>query len=583
MLSALFYLQTRSLWNGLLTRLRRLRQPKYLLGGIVGLAWFAWTFGSPFFFRSLNSARGRGGAAPRAAFGFGEEFLTMAEGLGACALALWVVFSWILPSSRAALQFSEAEISFLFPAPFSRRRLIHYKLLRWQVGLLVTSLVFTFFTGRFARDGAWLFHVLGWWIVLFTLNLHGLAASFTVTRMMDSGLWSPRRRWWVIGALGVVVAAGFLLAQRFFPELSAAEDLPAKVRGVLDSPAGYWLLWPFRLVLRPALSDTAAEFLGAILPALAVLAVQYLWVIWAEVSFEEASIALSQKRAEMIASARTGNWQAHATSRKPRSAPFVLHADGFPPLAILWKNLISAGAVFSGRTGFFLVAWLVVMGVSFGSTQSQGFAGILVAVAGMALVLLTMMGSQIFRNDFRQDFNSIDWLRQFPLPGWQIALGELLAPALMLTVIQWLLVLFLLALSVTTDLRTPWDMAQRVSLAACIALLAPAYNLVTLLVPNLATVVFPAWFQSGREGPGGLEVMGQRLLFTFGTLLAVVISLVPAGVAFGVVWFVLQLVVSPWLAAPFGSLAGALVLLAEASLGIAWLGRLFDKIDITGA
>ena len=105
----------------------------------------------------------------------------------------------------------------------------------------------------------------------------------------------------------------------------------------------------------------------------------------------------------------------------------------------------------------------------------------------------------------------------------------------------------------------------------------------TLLVPNLATVVFPAWFQSGREGPGGLEVMGQRLLFTFGTLLAVVISLVPAGVAFGVVWFVLQLVVSPWLAAPFGSLAGALVLLAEASLGIAWLGRLFDKIDITGA
>jgi hypothetical protein len=201
----------------------------------------------------------------------------------------------------------------------------------------------------------------------------------------------------------------------------------------------------------------------------------------------------------------------------------------------------------------------------------------------MALILLILMGSQIFRNDFRQDFNCIDWLRQFPLPGWQIALGELLAPALMLTVIQWLLVFFLLALSVATELRTPWDLTQRISLAMCIALLAPAYNLVTLLVPNLATVVFPAWFQSGREGPGGLEVMGQRLLFMFGTLLAVVISLVPAGIAFGVVWFVSQLVMSPWLAAPLGSLAGSLVLLAEAALGIAWLGRLFDKIDITGA
>lgn len=583
MLSALFYLQTRSLWNGLLTRLRRLRQPKYFLGGIVGLAWFAWTFGSPFFFRSLNSGHGRGAITPRAAFGLGDEFVSMAEGLGACALALWVLFSWILPSSRAALQFSEAEISFLFPAPFSRRRLIHYKLLRWQMGLLVTSLVFTFFTGRFARDGAWLYHVLGWWIVLFTLNLHGLAASFTVTRMMDSGLWNPRRRWWVIAFLGALAVAAFLSARWLFPEISTAEDLPAKIRGALDSPAGYWLLWPFRLVLRPALSDTAPEFMRSILPALAVLTVQYLWVIWAEVSFEEASIAQSQKRAELIASARAGNWQAHATSKKPRRAPFELRAEGFPPLAILWKNLISAGAVFSGRTGFFLVIWLVVMGVSFGSTQSQGLVGILVAVAGMALILLTMMGSQIFRNDFRQDFSAFDWLRQFPLPGWQIALGELLAPALMLTVLQWLLVLFLLALSVATDLRTPLEIPERVSLAICIALLAPAYNLVTLLVPNLATVVFPAWFQSGREGPGGLEVMGQRLLFTFGTLLAVVISLVPAGIAFGSVWFLARLVISPWMAAPFGALAGAVVLFVEASLGLVWLGRLFDKMDLTSA
>jgi len=62
-----------------------------------------------------------------------------------------------------------------------------------------------------------------------------------------------------------------------------------------------------------------------------------------------------------------------------------------------------------------------------------------------------------------------------------------------------------------------------------------------------------------------------------------VISLVPAGVAFGVVWWVLQWAVSPWIAAPFGALAAALVLLVEASLGMVWLGRLFDKMDITNA
>jgi hypothetical protein len=150
-------------------------------------------------------------------------------------------------------------------------------------------------------------------------------------------------------------------------------------------------------------------------------------------------------------------------------------------------------------------------------------------------------------------------------------------------VLQWLLVLFLLAVSVTLQLPLPWGIADRASAALCIGILAPAYNMVTLLVPNMATVLFPAWFQTGRDGPAGFEVMGQRLLFTFGTLLAVVLSLVPAAAAFGAVWFVFQLVVSPWLAAPFGAVAGALVLLAEATFGIAFLGRLFDRIDITNA
>ena len=42
--SALRYLLTRSLLNGLLVRLRRLRQPKYLLGALIGCAYFYFYF-----------------------------------------------------------------------------------------------------------------------------------------------------------------------------------------------------------------------------------------------------------------------------------------------------------------------------------------------------------------------------------------------------------------------------------------------------------------------------------------------------------------------------------------------------------
>ena len=51
-------------------------------------------------------------------------------------LLVIVVGSWILPNSRAALQFTEAEVAFLFPAPVSRRKLIHFKLLRSQIAMV---------------------------------------------------------------------------------------------------------------------------------------------------------------------------------------------------------------------------------------------------------------------------------------------------------------------------------------------------------------------------------------------------------------------------------------------------------------
>ncbi len=487
MLSALFFLQTRSFWNGFLLRLRRLRQPKYLVGGLVGLTWILWTFGGPIFLQSMNRRSGRGGGGAGTAaelLGLGANGVVLIEGIAACGVAAWVFLSWVLPNSRAALQFTEPEIAFLFPAPIGRRRLIHYKLIRWQVGLLMTSMIFTFISGRFARDGGWMVHLLGWWLVFFALNLHGLAASFTLTRLLDLGLTSWRRRGILLAILVLAAVAMILWAQRYWPEFEDGQTLLEKGRALLTSPVGYWAVWPFRLLVRPSLAGSVQEFLWALGPALGLLALQYLWVMRAEVSFEEASIALSQKRADLMASARGGAWQAGAASRKPRRAPFELAAGGFPPVALLWKNLIAAGAVMSGRTGFFLLIWIGVMGVSFASGSNQGLSGILLAVGGMELVLLTLMGAQVFRNDLRQDLVAADLLKQFPMPGWQIALGELLAPALLLTVLQWALVLFLLCLSVFGDLGMVPPLETRLALSLCVLILAPTYNMVTLLVPN---------------------------------------------------------------------------------------------------
>ena len=55
MISALLYLQYHSIRNRTVMRIKRLKQPKYLVGGIVGGLYFYW-----YFFRVLFAAPGRG-------------------------------------------------------------------------------------------------------------------------------------------------------------------------------------------------------------------------------------------------------------------------------------------------------------------------------------------------------------------------------------------------------------------------------------------------------------------------------------------------------------------------------------------
>src|SRR5262245_42648676 len=127
MISALFYLQFHSVKNRLVMRFKRLKKPKYLIGAIVGGLYFYFYFFRFLFWRS--PARGQWSGAPAMPNipTIGPLFY---ESLGALVLLVIVLLAWIIPRERAALAFTEAEVAFLFPAPVTRRGLIHYKLLR---------------------------------------------------------------------------------------------------------------------------------------------------------------------------------------------------------------------------------------------------------------------------------------------------------------------------------------------------------------------------------------------------------------------------------------------------------------------
>jgi hypothetical protein len=192
-----------------------------------------------------------------------------------------------------------------------------------------------------------------------------------------------------------------------------------------------------------------------------------------------------------------------------------------------------------------------------------------------------VVGPQFARQDIRSDLGNADILKTYPLPGWQLVLGELLTPVLILTGILWLAVL-----TVGLTLPPPDDVewltpGLRLAAAGGLAVITPFLATLQLLVPNAAALVFPGWFQATRTRGGGPEVIGQRMIFFFAQLVTMIVALLPAVALGGSMVAIGQWLLGPITAVLLATVTVALVLLAEVAAGVWLLGRRFERLDLS--
>ena len=571
MVNALVFLQLHSFRNRALLRLKRLKQPKYMLGAIVGLIWF-W-------FYIIRPAYGAGKWNGAPAFGGSVDW----ELIGAFILLLILSLNWIFQRDRAALTFTEAELAFLFPAPISRLNLIHYKLLRSQAGILFSVFIFTILGRKMA--GSSLAHAVGTWLLLSTLSLHSLGASFTRTRLMDRGVTTLQRRMSVLAILALVLGGAVWWTYRTYPASLSFEDPSAiweSVQAMADSGPLYYLLWPLRLLVRPYLASTTLDLFNSVWPAFALLILHYVWVVRSQVAFEEASVDASRTLADKIAAARSGNWHSGSELRKGVRDPFRLSPIGPGWVALVWKNLIAARKVINPRLLIFLGAMLIPMVFILGSTRRSGGITIMIlSLIGMLYMWSLMLGPQFLRQDFRSDLPMADVLKQLPLPSWQLALGQVLTPVCLISLIQWLLLL--VALPLVFQVAGPTKLPPAIILACALSLafVMPMLNSLAIQIPNMAVLLFPAWFHLGKENPSGIEAMGQRLVVLTGQVLAFAVTLLPAAIVGGIAFFLARWAGGMALGILLAGFTAALVLAAEAALGVFLLGKLFERFDFS--
>jgi hypothetical protein len=200
----------------------------------------------------------------------------------------------------------------------------------------------------------------------------------------------------------------------------------------------------------------------------------------------------------------------------------------------------------------------------------------------MFLAWSILLGPQILAQDFRQDLKMADLIKRYPISGRQVVLGELMAPALLLTFIQWLLIPFAVGGLVTLDREAELSMGMIGGFAFSLAIMAPAINFLSFVIPNASVLLFPAWFQTDRSTPHGIEAMGQRIVTLFGQLLLLFLSALPAGVVYVAVLLLVKWVAGWLIAAPLAGVCASLVIGLEVAFAVVLMGRWFEKLDVSG-
>ncbi|MES1189784.1 MAG: putative ABC exporter domain-containing protein [Steroidobacter sp.] len=581
-INALVYLRFTLIRNAIVTRIQRLKQPKYLFGAIAGGFYFYWVFYRQFSGRTFGqSAVASNGSATLTEI-YASPFATG----GALLFMVFILLYWVWPRARAALTFSEAEIAFLFPAPIPRHTLIHYRMINLMLGLLFTALIFSLFSrGAMLFPGTMAMRFIGWWMVLLTLGLHSIASSFVITRLLDRGITSLRRQWVVAATtIAVVVSFGWW-ASRSIPSPTPADlvDIDA-LRGYAVNLFGTaplsWLLFPARLVIAPMFARSWMQFITALLPAILVVAVHYYWVLRSEVSFEEASIIKAEKRAAKIASIRAGKTRVGSSAPTARKPPFDINFIRRPEVAFLWKNLLATASYLRLKTAMIACVMIIFASQWIKQGDHEVIRGIVLAIGGVFSGYVLFLGPLIARQDLRSDLPNTDILKSYPLRGWQVVLGEILTPVVVLSFIFWLL---LLAGSLCLHTESLKWMTPGIHWSATmvIAITAPLLCTIQILVLNAGAILFPSWVQLGQGNPGGIEVMGQRILFIAGLMLIIVFSLLPAALFAVLIFLLTKWLLGIVMATTLAAITVIAILIVEIVFGLEWLGQKFEQFDLS--
>jgi ABC-2 type transport system permease protein len=565
-IGASLYIVICSAKNLVRVRLRRLREPRYLVGAIVGAVWVYFSFFRRYGRRPPRSFR-RGGsndAPPAAAMAAVSAVVQPLVGLVAMCVA---AAAWIVPFSSGALDFSKAEVALLLPAPVSRRSLIAHRLLRSQIGILFGSAIVGLAS---PLSGTSRLRIsIGAWLMMLALRVYAVGVTLTRARLRARN----RRTAWL--PIAVFVGGLAVVGVELFRALTTAPaggvtDLVRQLALPATTGLSRFVLAPFVAVVRPMFADWPHPYLESLVLSAAVCAALVLWVLWSDDAFDDVVETRDQRVAAQVSAqpayrARTGAWPLAPSGR----------VEG----AFVWKAATQSLRAVDGRGLLRLVSMfapLTVIAVIIGRDSGAAAVGCMFAVAASAMTVV--LGPQVLRVDIRDDLQHLELLKTWPVEGAAVIRGEMVWPGTVLSAIAWFAIVVAVMLSDAVFGMVP--LRDRGAMAASALVVAPALVFAQLLIHNAAAMLFPAWVPLGSQRARGLDAMGQRIITFGGALVVLLLMLLPAALPAAIVWVVARPVAGPFAIVPAAAAAAAAIAV-EVLIGSEVIGPLFDRVDVT--
>jgi hypothetical protein len=513
----------RSLWRGSLSFKRSML-------GLIGLVVVLAAVLLPVFLR------GRSAAGP-------EQIRTY----GPTALLLYCVLNLVVSAGERAVYFPPAEVNLLFPAPLSRREVLLYKILSALLVALPTSLIIAVLVNIYAP-----WHLAAYIsVVLAVMFLQLFSMVVDLAAMTIGASFYSRARILVAVLMGLVLL-GTLLTAASAAGISNMTDL---VRLLVQSPGWQVLTWPLRSFFDAFLARDWGELAQGGLIALGVDLGMVALVLLLDVKYLETAAAASKRIYERQQQLRRGELLiASLYSGKTRwSLPALPWWGGLGP--ILWRQLLT---VQRGLVKLilvfviFAVVLLVPLLVRLGDPRPGDLPVLQIPTL---LIGLTMFLTPLVPFDFRGDIDRLALLKTLPVSPWRLAVGQLLTPVLVISVMHGAV------------LAAAVPFMEDHSLLLPIAAAVLPVNFFLFAVENLLFLLYPTRVTADLQG------MGRNVVLFFIKGLLLLLVLVLAIVTGALVWL---LTTSHLTALPAGL---AVVVLCDALL-VPLVALAFRQFDI---